>query len=351
MTRSECLSPTARGPSREPHLNRLPIHQNLLSEMRPLLCLASLLLCLGVAARPAEVSLLHSDPQDLVGAWRIDLRPTPDAAPRLQDFVVTAVDGDVITGTFYGSPVEMSQVNTDWGGVRFAFVTEDARARYVTVGRLAGGVLEGTTYSSERGLLQPWRSVGESAAPTQAEVALPAVRTQLLRIAEADHALLPLLQRSASDSTAQAKAEARRDSLYQAHATAIAPLLDAHGWLGRSRVGEDGAQAAFLIIQHADHDPALQKRALGLLAEAVARGEAEGKHLAYLTDRVRLAEGRLQLYGTQLDYDEAGCPFSKPSAHPERLAERRRALGLAPLAEYHAQAAAMLGRAARCAPQ
>jgi hypothetical protein len=43
-----------------------------------------------------------------------------------------------------------------------------------------------------------------------------------------------------------------------------------------------------------------QRRVLDLLTAAVAEGESTPRQLAYLTDRVRMSEGREQVYGTQL---------------------------------------------------
>jgi hypothetical protein len=71
------------------------------------------------------------------------------------------------------------------------------------------------------------------------------------------------------------------------------------GWPGRRRVGERGAEAAWLLCQHADADVELQRRALSLLQNPVAAREAPARHLAYLTDRVLVAEGRAQRFGTQ----------------------------------------------------
>jgi hypothetical protein len=39
-------------------------------------------------------------------------------------------------------------------------------------------------------------------------------------------------------------------------------VVTAHGWPGKSAVGEDGAQAAWLLVQHADHDRDFQKQCL-----------------------------------------------------------------------------------------
>jgi Family of unknown function (DUF6624) len=63
-------------------------------------------------------------------------------------------------------------------------------------------------------------------------------------------------------------------------------------------------------------------------------GEADARHHAYLTDRVLLAEGSQQLYGTQ--FLAAGGSWQlRPLADPDRVDDRRRQVGLEPLANYH----------------
>jgi hypothetical protein len=57
-----------------------------------------------------------------------------------------------------------------------------------------------------------------------------------------------------------------------------------------------------------------------------------------LEDRVRMFEGRPQLYGTQLEPDDEGRPRPYPIEDPEGVDERRRAVGLEPLAERLARA-------------
>jgi hypothetical protein len=110
------------------------------------------------------------------------------------------------------------------------------------------------------------------------------------------------------------------------------PVL-ASGWPGRSRVGEAGAHAAWLLCQHADQDPDLQRSALALLEEAFARGDAPGRHVAYLTDRVFVAEDRPQRYGTQF-HPREGKLEPRPIQDPETLDERRAAMDLEPFADY-----------------
>lgn len=109
-----------------------------------------------------------------------------------------------------------------------------------------------------------------------------------------------------------------------------------HGWPGRSLVGPDGAEHAWLLAQHADGDPTLQAECLEALREAARRGEATPSQVAYLTDRVRCARGEPQIYGTQFWYgpDGRGDLQPKPIAEPEHLDSRRAAAGLEPFADY-----------------
>jgi hypothetical protein len=107
-------------------------------------------------------------------------------------------------------------------------------------------------------------------------------------------------------------------------------LDDFEVWPGRRLVGEDGERAAWLIVQLADSD--LQRRALEHLEIAVDNGDADPLHHACLLDRVRMAEGRPQVFGSQFvaSGEESVAPW--PIEDPIGLDERRRRVGLEPLA-------------------
>ncbi len=93
---------------------------------------------------------------ELVGAWMVDLRPTPDAEPYLQEFIVESVEGDSIVGTFYDTPIEEGRINRDWGALRFAFVTADGSGPYNHSGVLTSAGLVGMTHSLGRDFLAYW---------------------------------------------------------------------------------------------------------------------------------------------------------------------------------------------------
>jgi hypothetical protein len=123
-------------------------------------------------------------------------------------------------------------------------------------------------------------------------------------------------------------------------------IVRRHGWPGRSLVGEEAASAAWLLVQHADHDAAFQRECHGLMEEAVKLGDASAKDWAYLTDRVLRAEGRPQRYGTQFTEGPKGLE-PQPMEDPEGVDERRAGVGLGPLDEYRQQVISHYGDHAR----
>ena len=104
------------------------------------------------------------------------------------------------------------------------------------------------------------------------------------------------------------------------------------GWPGKSLVGERAAHAAWLLVQHADADPVFQERCLDLM-KAAAPGEVALIDVAYLTDRVLVARGRPQVYGTQCEEVE-GRFQPRACLDPETLDQRRKEVGLQPIKEY-----------------
>lgn len=110
-------------------------------------------------------------------------------------------------------------------------------------------------------------------------------------------------------------------------------LVEVHGWPRRSAVGANGANAALVLVQHADRDTAFQAAVLPLITQAVLSGEADGQEVALLTDRLAVARGQLQVYGTQAGM-VGGRVVIKPIGDSIHVDERRMRLGLPPLAAY-----------------
>ena len=122
-------------------------------------------------------------------------------------------------------------------------------------------------------------------------------------------------------------------ALHDRNAFLLEKIVTENGWPGRSRVGEEGAQAAWLILQHAIAHPELQRKCFLLLVEQVESGEISPIEMAMLEDRIRCFEGRPQRFGTQFDWDEKKQMSPLPLDDINLVEERRRKIGLPPLNE------------------
>ena len=113
----------------------------------------------------------------------------------------------------------------------------------------------------------------------------------------------------------------------------VKAILDTRGWVGPKLVGGQANATLFLVIQHADL--ATQQKYLPMMREAVGRGDARKENLALLEDRVALGEGRKQIYGSQIGYDDStGKSYLRPLEDPDNVDRRRAEMGLGPLADY-----------------
>lgn len=168
----------------------------------------------------------------------------------------------------------------------------------------------------------------------------PALRDEILAMAQEDQADRPQpgQGQTEAETTAMLKVDAK-------HATRMREIVTQVGWPGKSLVGKDAAHRAWLLVQHFDIED--QDHYLPLLREAVAAGEAEGRDLAYLEDRVRGRHGLKQLYGTQYHSDPAKPDkwIRDPIEDPDHLDERRKAVGLPPLLEFEKNIPNEIGRA------
>ena len=129
----------------------------------------------------------------------------------------------------------------------------------------------------------------------------------------------------------------RMKALHERNAFRLKEIIGAHGWPGISLAGEEGAKAAWLVVQHSVSDPEFMGECVSLLEDAVARGDVAGWQLAFLQDRVRTLSGKPQCYGTQFDVDENGWPTPFPIEDSATVNERRARLGLNSIEERQEQ--------------
>ncbi|MFE8601756.1 DUF6624 domain-containing protein [Archangium violaceum] len=178
--------------------------------------------------------------------------------------------------------------------------------------------------------------IAEKAAANEAklmEAQNPQLRDELLRMAEEDQ----VARRAAVAANFKDAAASERMKAIDVKNTArMKEIVAQVGWPTKTLVGERGAKSAWLLVQHADLDVAFQRQCLPLLEKSVAAGEGSPKDLAYLTDRVLVAEGKPQRFGTQFHTVE-GKLVPRPIEDEANVDARRAAVGLGTMAEYNAQ--------------
>lgn len=124
------------------------------------------------------------------------------------------------------------------------------------------------------------------------------------------------------------------DAVDRANQAALLAMVPPEGWFYRSRYGAEASDAAFLIVQHAN--PELWRRFAPVLEPLAQSGEIHGAMYALMYDRLALAEGRPQRYGSQMVCLE-GRFVVAPLEDREGVDDRRAVLGMGPLAHYEAQ--------------
>ena len=123
------------------------------------------------------------------------------------------------------------------------------------------------------------------------------------------------------------------EELHTSNAKLLDGIIDNIGYPTINIVGTEASEAAWLIIQHSISQPEFMKKCTGLLEKAVQENTADPLHLAFLTDRVAVLEGKQQLYGTQFDWDGNGEMSANPFDDISRVNERRKSVGLNTLEE------------------
>ena len=124
----------------------------------------------------------------------------------------------------------------------------------------------------------------------------------------------------------------RMEAIHVKNAARLRQIITKHGWPGEDIVGKDGAEAAWMIAQHAIGEPEFQREALRLLQDCAAAGRAPAWHAAYLEDRIAMYEDRPQRFGSQwIDDPRDGRIRPWKLADPDRVNDLRASVGLGSL--------------------
>lgn len=170
--------------------------------------------------------------------------------------------------------------------------------------------------------------------PSSIKVSDPVLRKELLDCVERDQAIRKELIKAGVVNPDKSLLE-RMKAIDERNTNRIKEVIREIGWPSIERVGNDGVNAAFLLVQHSDL--ATQREMLPLIEKAYKNEQVSGQNYALLVDRVLVGEGKPQIYGTQaLPFEQWSNqePVFAPIHEIENVDQRRRSVGLSTLAEY-----------------
>ncbi len=128
-----------------------------------------------------------------------------------------------------------------------------------------------------------------------------------------------------------------KDSVFTANKAQAEIMFNKYGFPGFDKVGKDGSQHFWLLVQHCDQYPAFQKRVLKSMNKEVKKRNANPNNYAYLYDRVQVNAGEKQLFGTQVTYEVETTGRAIPKiglADSVNVDQLRKAYGLDSLKNY-----------------
>ncbi len=126
----------------------------------------------------------------------------------------------------------------------------------------------------------------------------------------------------------------RQNETIKRHIPTEKTIIEKYGYPTIDKVGKETSHHFFTLVQHADADIDFQEKMLKVIKKETSKGNITGKEFAFLSDRVRLAQGKSQLYGSQVTYDDVGNSVPKNLYKSVKVDSRRQKYGLEPLNVY-----------------
>ena len=156
------------------------------------------------------------------------------------------------------------------------------------------------------------------------------LKNRLVQMAEAERRLRTEL---AGDGTLYEGYPAAIREMHLRQACELERIIETDGWPVISLVGKEGADAAWLILQHSISRPEFMKRCVPVFESAVKENEASVRHLSCLKDGIRYFSRKPQIYGNYFDWNEDGKFVPWIIEDAGNVDDRRKKVGLNTLDE------------------
>jgi hypothetical protein len=207
------------------------------------------------------------------------------------------------------------------------------------------------------GTADDWDHSPEALAYEKAEIAKKAeliringngtnsvLRSRLMEMRDVDQSIRKKL--FALSTAEQAKLVPELDKTDRELTSELKNIVADHGWPTIALVGFEASQAATLILIHS-HDHDFQQKLLPTLEDLVQQKKIVGEDIATLIDKILVAAGKPQRFGTQFSLRGDGPMVMDPVEDPSHLDERRATYSLPRMDLYKRGLAAIYHRSVR----
>jgi hypothetical protein len=158
----------------------------------------------------------------------------------------------------------------------------------------------------------------------------PKLQVELLVMEKADQDARNQCTNGTADEQIRCLAEISK-TIDEPNTQRLTQIFDEFGFPDTTKVGKDGMQAFMVLLQHAPSD-SLRVRSLKPITKAFKNKEMPPMAYANFVDRLRLHQGKKQLYGTGFELKNGRMELS-PTEDVRNLEKRRAKIGLPPMSE------------------
>ena len=137
--------------------------------------------------------------------------------------------------------------------------------------------------------------------------------------------------REKGDATAVLKDMAA--DINKLHTQTLNEIVQLQGWLTKVQVTEEGVKAAFTLVSHSKNLRFQQDMLPLIIQSYIDKQGIGGEAVAIFTDKISIAQGKDQVFGTQADLIGGKLVFFQIE-NEDSVDQLRAQMDLPPLAEY-----------------
>lgn len=156
----------------------------------------------------------------------------------------------------------------------------------------------------------------------------PELQQQLLKMAQQSQ---QIQTRQKSNATEILKSMAI--DITRLHTQTLNEIVKLQGWPTKAEVTEEGVQAAFELVSHSNNLSFQQNMLPFIIQSYMDKQGISGEAVAIFTDKVSIAQGKNQVFGTQADLIDGEVVFFQIE-NEDSVDQLRAQMGMQSLADY-----------------